>query len=254
MIDKRAVIDESAIIEDNVSIGPFTVIGKDVVIKSGTVIGANSSIEYAEIGNNCKISNSVSVGSPPQDLSYKDELSKVFIGGGTILREFVTINRGSAKTLKTVIGENCFFMACSHAAHDTRVGDNVIFANNAAIGGHVEVGDNTFLGGQSGVHQFCKIGRGVMVGAGSIVTMDIIPYALCCGDRAVLDGLNLVGMRRKKMGQKEIDDIKKAYRILFLSKLLLKDAVSEIEKIDCIYVKEITDFIKNSKRAIARPK
>lgn len=254
MIDASVKIDKSAVIEDNVDIDAFTVIGANVLIKAGTKIGSNCFIEHAEIGRDCKISNSVSVGTPPQDISYKGEPSKAYIGDGTVLREFVTINRGTAKTMKTVIGRNCFFMACSHAAHDTRVGDNVILVNAALLAGHVEVGDRAFFGGYSGVHQFCKVGKGVMVAAAAIVTMDVIPYALCYGDRAVLDGLNLVGMRRNKMSAADIGAVKDAYRILFMSKLLLKDALVEIEKIDSVYVREIVEFIKSSKRALVRPR
>ncbi|MDR2772226.1 MAG: acyl-ACP--UDP-N-acetylglucosamine O-acyltransferase [Elusimicrobiota bacterium] len=254
MIDKNAVIDSSAIIEENVEIGAFTVIGKGVTIRQGTSIGPNCYIEYADIGANCKIYNSVSVGTPAQDLSYKGEPTKAYVGEGTILREFVTINRGTAKTSKTVVGKNCFFMVGAHAAHDTRTGDNVIMANFASLGGHVEVGDNAFLSAFVGIHQFCKVGSNVMVGAGTIVSMDIIPYAMCCGYRAELEGLNLVGMRRRKVPAAEIENIKKAYRTLFLSKLLLADALIEIEKIDSPAVREIITFIKVSKRSLARPK
>jgi UDP-N-acetylglucosamine acyltransferase len=254
MIDSSVRIDKSAVIENDVTIGAYTVIGENVIIKSSTVIGSNCFIEHSEIGSGCKIFNSVSVGTPPQDLSYKNEPSKVYIGDGTVLREFVTINRGSAKTLKTVIGKNCFFLACSHAAHDTVVGDGVVMVNNAALGGHVVVGDNAFIGGQVGIHQFCKIGKGAMVGAASLVTMDVIPYGLCYGDRAVLDGLNVVGMRRRGMSVGQINDVKQAYKILFVSKLLLKDAICEIEKIDSPFVREIVEFIKTSKRSLVRPK
>jgi UDP-N-acetylglucosamine acyltransferase len=254
IISPNATIDKSAIIENDVEIGPYSFIGKDVIIKSDTVIGSNCFIEHAEIGQGCKLSNSVSVGTPPQDLGYKNEPSKVYIGDGTVLREFVSINRGTAKTLKTIIGKNCFFLACSHAAHDTRVGDNVVMVNNSALGGHVEVGDNAFIGGNVGIHQFCHIGAGSMIGAASLVTTDIIPYALCHGNRAVLNGINIIGMRRRNMGIVEINNVREAYKILFMSKLLLKDALIEIEKIDSKAVKEIVLFIKNSKRSIARPK
>ncbi|MDR2192012.1 MAG: acyl-ACP--UDP-N-acetylglucosamine O-acyltransferase [Endomicrobium sp.] len=253
MIHKTAIIDPSAIIEDNVSIGAYCVIGENVSIKSATVIGSNSYLQHCEIGNNCKIFNSVSVGTPPQDISYKNEPSKAYIGDGTVLREFVTINRGTKKTGKTVIGKNCYFMATSHAGHDTCVGDNVIVVNGSSLGGHVEVGDNAFIGGNIGVHQFCRIGKGAMSGAGSLITMDVIPYSMCHGDRAVLSGLNLVGMKRRGMTSAQIEEIKDAYRILFMSKLLLTDALSKLENSSSLYVKEIVDFIKSSKRGIVRP-
>ncbi|MDR2709164.1 MAG: acyl-ACP--UDP-N-acetylglucosamine O-acyltransferase [Elusimicrobiota bacterium] len=254
MIDKTAIIDKAANIDSSVCIGPNTIIGADVAIKANVIIGPNCVIDHCQIDEGCKISCGVVLGGDPQDLSYKDEPSKVYIGSQTVLREFVTINRGTAKTLKTVIGKNCFFMAYTHAAHDDVVGDNVILANYAALGGHVEVGSNVFLGGHVGVHQFCKIGRGVMAAAGTIVTMDIVPFAMCGGYRAVIEGLNIVGMRRLKMAAADIAQIKHIYKILFSQGLLLKDAVGEIEKLDSPFAKEILEFIKRSGRALARPK
>ncbi|MDR0820018.1 MAG: acyl-ACP--UDP-N-acetylglucosamine O-acyltransferase [Endomicrobium sp.] len=253
MIHKTAVIDKTAIIENDVIIGAYAVIGKDVTIKSGTTIGSNVYIEYAEIGRNCKIYNSASIGTPPQDLSYDNELSKVYVGDGTTAREFVTFNRGTKKTAKTVIGRNCYFMVSSHIAHDCRIGDNVIMANYSAVGGHVEIGDDAFISAHAGIHQFTKIGKGTMTSLGTTVTMDIIPYALCAGYRAALNGLNLVGMRRKEIAPEEIDAVKGAYRTLFMSKILLKDALAEIEQSASVCVREIVEFIKNSKRGIARP-
>jgi UDP-N-acetylglucosamine acyltransferase len=253
MIHKTAVIDDSAIIGDNASIGAYTVIGKNVVIGSNVIIGSNVFIEHAQIDNNCKIYNSVSIGTAPQDLSYNDEPSKVYIGSGTTIREFVTLNRATKKTGKTIIGKNCYFMTSSHIAHDCRIGDNVIMANCSAAGGHVEIGDNAFISGLVGIHQFTKIGKDTMTGVGAAVTMDIIPYVLCAGDRVKLDGLNLVGMRRRKISSEEINAVKEAYRILFKSKLLLDNALSKLEQMQSTCVKDIVQFIKESKRGIARP-
>ncbi|MDR2396073.1 MAG: acyl-ACP--UDP-N-acetylglucosamine O-acyltransferase [Endomicrobium sp.] len=253
MIHKTAIIDGTAILGDNVSIGAYTVIGKDVVIGKNVIIGSNVFIEHAQIGDNCKVYNSASIGTPPQDLSYNDEPSKVYIGDGTTVREFVTFNRGSKKTGKTVIGKNCYFMTSSHVAHDCRIGDYVIMANCSAAGGHVEIGDNAFISGLVGIHQFVKIGKDTMTGVGAAVTMDIIPYALCAGDRVKLDGLNLVGMKRRKISSMDIDAVKEAYRILFKSKLLLKDALSKLEQIQSVCVKEIIKFVESSKRGLARP-
>jgi UDP-N-acetylglucosamine acyltransferase len=247
------MIDKTAVICRNVEIGAYTVIGKDVVIGQDTIIGSNSYIEYAEIGKNCKIYNSTSIGTPPQDLSYNNEPSKVYIGDGTVVREFVTFNRGTKKTEKTVIGKNCYFMMSSHVAHDCRVGDNVIMANCSAAGGHVKIGDDAFISGLVGIHQFTSIGKGTMTGIGACVTMDIIPYALCVGYRARLDGLNLVGMKRRKMPLEDISALKEAYHTLFMSKLLLQDALAKIESSKSVYVQEVVEFIKNSKRGIARP-
>ncbi|MDR3274464.1 MAG: acyl-ACP--UDP-N-acetylglucosamine O-acyltransferase [Endomicrobium sp.] len=253
MIHNTALIDKSAVIGNNVQIGAYTVIGKEVVIGEGTTIGSNAYIEYAEIGKSCKLYNSVSIGTPPQDLSYNNELSKVYVGDGTVAREFVTFNRATKKTEKTIIGEGCYFMVSSHVAHDCRVGKNVIMANCSAAGGHVEIGDNAFISANVGIHQFTKVGKGTMTGSGSTVTMDIIPYALCAGYRATLSGLNMVGMKRKKIPFEEIAAVKNAYRMLFMSNLLLKDALAKIERSNSVYVCEIVEFIRNSKRGIARP-
>lgn len=256
MIDKTAVIDKSAIIEDNVKIGPYAVIGEGVTIKSGTVIGSNAYIEHAEIGKNCKIFNSASIGTAPQDLSYNNEPSKAYIGDETVIREFVTINRGTAKTGKTIVGKNCLFMVSTHVGHDCIVGDGVILTNCACLGGHVEVGDGAFISAMSAVHQFTRVGRNTMTAAGTIITMDTIPFTMCHADsasRAVLSGLNIVGLKRKGLKLSEIEEIKSAYRTLFMSKLLLKDALAKLSESSSLYVKEILDFINTSKRGITRP-
>lgn len=254
MIHKTAVIDESAIIEDNVEIGPYTVIGPDTIIKSGTKIHGQCVIEYSEIGQNCEIFNFSSVGKRPQDLKYKGEKTKVIVGDGTTIREGVTLNRGTAAAGQTVIGKNCLLMACCHIAHDCIIKDNVIIGFTTGIAGHVEIDDFAILSSGIGVHQFCRIGKGVMIGAGAMVGMDIIPYATAQGDRAVLAGLNIIGMRRRQMKLSEIEDIKHAYRVLFMSKLTLEDAIAQLEESPSIYVKEIISFIKTSQRGITRPR
>ncbi|MDR3071267.1 MAG: acyl-ACP--UDP-N-acetylglucosamine O-acyltransferase [Endomicrobium sp.] len=252
MIHSTAIIDKSAVIGENVEMGAYTVVGKGVVVGSGTVIGSNVYMEHAEIGKNCKLFNSASVGTSPQVVNCSNEFSKVYIGDGTVIREFVSLNRGT-KTTGTVIGKNCYFMMASHVAHDCQIGNSVIIANCSAVGGHVEIGDNAFISANVGLHQFIKIGKETMVGAGTAVTMDIIPYALCSGYRAKLNGLNLVGMKRRAMSIEDINAVKRAYRILFMSKFLLKDALAEIEQIVSPCVKEVVRFINNSKRGIARP-
>jgi UDP-N-acetylglucosamine acyltransferase len=253
MIHSTAVIDKTAVIGKNVEIGAYSIIGKDVAIGDNAAIGSNSYIEYAEIGCNCKFYNSVSIGSAPQDLHYNGESSKVYVGEGTTVREFVTFNRGTKASGKTVIGKNCFFMACSHVGHDCIVGDNVIMANCSEAGGHVEIGDDAFVSANVGLHQFTKIGKGTMIGANTTVVMDIVPYATANGQRAVIEGLNIVGMKRRKMTAEQIKEVKDVYKILFSSGLLLKDAITEIEKYQSHFIKNIVDFIKDSKRGLARP-
>ncbi|MDR1522915.1 MAG: acyl-ACP--UDP-N-acetylglucosamine O-acyltransferase [Endomicrobium sp.] len=254
MIHQTAIISKDAVIEDNVEIGPYTVIGPDTVIKSGTKIHGQCVIEYAQIGKNCEIFNFSSIGKRPQDLKYQGEHTKVIVGDNTTIREGVTLNRGTAAAGQTVVGNNCLLMACAHIAHDCIIKDNVIVGYSTGIAGHVEIDDGAILSASIGVHQFCKIGKSVIIGAGSMINMDIIPYVTVQGDRAVLVGLNLIGLKRKKVKLSEIEDIKSAYRILFMSKLSLEDAIAKLEESNSLYVKDITDFIKRSQRGITRPK
>ncbi len=256
MIHNTAIVDKSTIIGQDVQIGPYAVIGEGVSIGDGTIIGAHTTIESAQIGKNCKIFPHASVGLAPQDLKYAGEKTVAIIGDGTVIREFVTINRGTHASGKTIVGNNCLFMACSHVAHDCIIGNNVIAANCAAIAGHVEVGNNVVIGGFVGMHQFTKIGKNVMIGAGSMVSMDIIPYMQAQGDRASLFGLNLIGLKRNRVPIKEIENIKHVYKILFMSNLILNDAVEKIkEELGFSpYIQEMLDFISKSQRGICRPK
>ena len=250
MIHSTAIIDKSAVIGQDVEIGPYAVIGENVTIGDGTFIGAHATIECAKIGQNCKIFSHASIGAAPQDLKYAGEKTIAIIGDGTTVREFATINRGTSASGQTVVGKNCLIMTCAHVAHDCILGDN------CAIAGHVEVGDGVVMGGLTAVHQFVKIGKNVVTGGGSMVSMDIIPYMQAQGDRASLFGLNLVGLKRKRVPIAEIENIKHAYKILFASHLTLNDAVAKIEEelSSSIYVKDIIDFIKKSQRGICRPK
>jgi len=256
MIHSTAVIDKTAVIGNDVQIGPYVVIGENVTIGDGTIIMAHATIECAQIGKNCKIFPSASIGAAPQDLKYAGEKTIAIIGDGTTIREFATVNRGTTASGKTVVGKNCLIMTCAHVAHDCIVGDNCIIANCCAIAGHVEVGDNVVMGGLTAVHQFVKIGRNVVTGGGSMVGMDILPFMQAQGDRAKLFGLNLVGLKRKRVPIAEIENIKHAYKILFMSNLMLNDAVEKVKQElgSSTYVQEMLDFISKSQRGICRPK
>ncbi|MDR2709165.1 MAG: acyl-ACP--UDP-N-acetylglucosamine O-acyltransferase [Elusimicrobiota bacterium] len=252
-IHSSVVVDKDAVIEDGVEIGPYTIIGPKTTIQSGTKIHGQAVIEYANIGKNCEIFNFSSIGKRPQDLKYQQEETFVSVGDGTTVREAVTINRGTAALGKTVVGKNCLLMSCAHVAHDCVLGDGVIVGYSTGLAGHVEVGDGAIFSGGCGVHQFCKIGKHAMISGGAKVVMDVIPYATAHGDRAVLVGLNIVGMKRSKMKLSEIDQVKAAYKILFSSKLILADALKKIDEIDSPFVREISDFIKHSNRGVMRP-
>jgi UDP-N-acetylglucosamine acyltransferase len=254
VIHNTAIIDKSVVIEDNVIIGAYSVIGPDVIIREGAKISSNSIIKYSDIGSNCVISSFSSIGTCPQDLKYNGEKTSVIIGSGTVIRECVTINRGTSKTGLTVIGKKCLIMSCAHIAHDCVIGDNVIIGYSTGIAGHVLIDDYSTLSSHIGVHQFCRIGKSTMIGAGSMVNLDIIPYVMVYGDRAKLIGLNTLGLKRRNIDYFDILNIKKAYKILFTSKLILAKAIIELENLKSQHVIEIINFIKQTKRGIARQK
>jgi UDP-N-acetylglucosamine acyltransferase len=253
MIHSTAIIHPDAQIADDVEIGPYTIIGARTVIHAGTKIASHAVIESAEIGENCTIFSHAAVGTAPQDLKYRNEPTRLVLGPRCMIREFVTLNRGTTASGTTAIGADCLFMAYTHVAHDCVIGNSVIMANAATLGGHVVIGDNAFLGGGSMVHQFCRIGRLAMLGGGSMVSQDILPFVQTQGDRAHLVGLNVVGLRRRGYTAETIEDIKGVYRILFMTGLPMEEALDQIEA-SCAgpEVREMIDFIHISKRGICR--
>ena len=254
MIHNTAIIHPSAKISKNVEIGPYAIIGENTVIGPGTKIGSHAVVECSEIGVNCVIFSHAALGTAPQDLKYKNEPTKLIMGSNCAVREFVTLNRGTSASGKTVIGSNCLFMAYSHVAHDCRIGNNVIMANAATLGGHVEVGDNAFLGGLVAVHQFCRVGRLAMLAGGAMVSQDVIPFTQVHGNRAKITGLNLVGIRRNPGLKDSLEEIKSAYRVLFLSGIPMQEALDQLEATNPkAEVKEMIDFIHSSKRGFCRP-
>lgn len=254
-IHKTAIVDKSAEIDSNVEIAPYAIIGRKVKIASGTFVGHQSYIEYAEIGRNNYFTAGAFVGTPPQDFSYKGEETKIIIGDNNIIREGVSLHRGSAKTGLTKIGNNCMFMANSHAGHDVIVGDGVILVNSTGLSGHVIVEDKAVISGLVGVHQFVRIGTMAMIGAGSMVGMDILPYCKAHGDRAKLVGLNLIGMVRNGISRENISRVKTAYKTLFMSGLRMDEAIKKLQSQNiCPEVEKIIEFCQNSKRGITRPR
>ncbi|MDD5021006.1 MAG: acyl-ACP--UDP-N-acetylglucosamine O-acyltransferase [Endomicrobiaceae bacterium] len=252
MIHQTAIVDKSAIIGQNVEIGPYVIIGEGVSIGDGTIIGPHAIVEYSDIGKNCKLFGHAIIGTEPQHLKYAGEKTKTIIGDGSVMREYVTVNRATSDTGKTIVGENCLLMAYVHIGHDSVLGNNVIIANACSIAGHVEIADNVVFGGMAAVHQFTKVGRNAIIGGGSKVNMDIIPFVETHGDRAKLVGLNLIGLKRHKMSSETIDAIKQAYRTLFMSKLTLEEALSRLIEVKVAEVQEIVTFIRRSQRGIAR--
>jgi UDP-N-acetylglucosamine acyltransferase len=254
MIHPSAIIHPTAKIAGTVEVGPYAIIGENTIIGERTSVGAHAIVEYAEIGTGCKIFSHAAVGTAPQDLKYKDEPTKIVIGNNCMIREFTTLNRGTTATGKTVIGSDCLFMAYSHVAHDSHIGNGVVIANVGTIAGHVEIGDGAFMGGIVAIHQFTRIGKLAMLAGGSMISQDVLPFCQAQGNRARLVGLNLVGMKRRGFSRETMEEIKSAYRTLFLSGIQMEEALDQIAATGPgPEVKEMVDFIHASKRGIARP-
>ena len=258
MIHPSAVIDSSAQLAADVQVGPYAIIGKQVTIGSGTTIGPHAVIgDWTTIGERNQIFHQSSVGAAPQDLKYRGEETWTRIGDNNIIREFATIHRGTVTGHgETTIGANNLFMAYSHVAHDCRIGNGVVMANVATLAGHVTVEDNVILGGLVAVHQFTTIGAYAMVGGGTMVSLDIIPYTIATGDKreAKLRGLNLIGLKRRGFSDETISSLKKAYKILFIAKLKLSEALERIknELTGIPEVDNLLAFIERSERGITR--
>lgn len=254
-IHPTAIIDSSAQIGSDVTIGPYAIVGPQVVLGDRCKIHPHAVLEYVELGPGCEVYSFASVGLPAQHLGYKGEPAKVVVGENTIFRENVTVHRGTAKDkCLTKIGKNCFFMALSHVAHDCVIGDSVVLANAALLAGHVQAGDRVFVSGTAAVHQFVRLGTGAMISGGSMVSLDVPPYGLVQGDRAVLRGINLVGLRRFGVSRETVRLVKEAFKIVFYSGQGLEEALSHpIFKSTDPCVNEIKIFLSDPKRGFVRP-
>jgi len=256
MIHPTAIIDSKADIDSNVDVGPYSIVGANVQIGSGTVIGPHVVIQpYVEIGPDCHIFQYASIGAVPQALKFQGEETYVKIGRGTVIREFVTVNRGTGFGGElTEVGEENLLMAYVHIAHDCKTGRKVILANNATLAGHIVIEDFVTVGGLVAIHQFVRIGSYAYIGGKSAVVKDIPPYVIAAGDRAKLHGLNSVGLKRHEFSQETLSSLKKAYRIIFRIGLTLNEAIERV-KAEVEQVPEVDDmirFIKSSERGITR--
>jgi UDP-N-acetylglucosamine acyltransferase len=252
-IHKTAIIEDGAKIGENVTIGAYTIIGSQVTIGEGTSIGSHTVIEgKTTIGQNNQIFSHAALGTIPQDLKFAGEDVELIIGNNNKIREFTLFNPGtSGGGSITRIGDNNLFMGYTHVAHDVIVGNNCVFANVATLAGHVEIGDFVVVGGLTPIHQFCKIGSHAMIAGGSVLTQDIPPFCLAEGNRAVLRGLNLNGLRRRFDNRADIDAIKKAYKQIFESRNPIVEVAKEIlETATNEQVIEFAQFIINTKRGI----
>jgi UDP-N-acetylglucosamine acyltransferase len=257
MIHKTAIIDSKAKISHSVSIGPYSIIGPNVQIEEGSNIHSHVNISgYTKIGKNNNIYPFASIGTNPQDLKFKGEKTELVIGDNNVIREYVTANPGtSGGGGVTKIGNKNLLMIGAHIAHDCLIGDNVVVANNAAIAGHAEIGDDVIIGGNCGIQQFARIGKMAMIGGMTGVLNDVIPYGLSTGNRNILQGLNLIGLRRAKYDNKDIIGLSDAYKEIFATKNLSEN----IRKLNGTIaenplVKNVVDFInKDKKRSICTP-
>ncbi|WP_458700767.1 acyl-ACP--UDP-N-acetylglucosamine O-acyltransferase [Sulfurospirillum sp. 1307] len=252
-IHPSAVVEDGAVLEESVIIGPNAFVSKDAVLKNGVEIMQGAGV-YGDtfIDENTKVYPYAIIGMPPQDIGYKSEDDvKVIVGKNCTIREFVTINAGTKHGGGiTRIGDNCFIMIYSHIAHDCQVGNNVIMANNATLAGHVEIGSYTVIGGMTPIHQFVKVGEGCMIGGASAISQDIPPFCLAEGNRAVVKGLNAVGLKRR-FEKDDIRALQSAFRKLFRSSLAIKDVANELLREDTNEkVQQLCSFILETKRGI----
>jgi UDP-N-acetylglucosamine acyltransferase len=257
MIHPTAIVDPKAEIGEGVEIGPYSVIEKGVSISEGTRIGSHVVIrEWTQIGKRCQIYQFCSIGEAPQALAYRGEPTLLQIGDHNIIREYVTLHRGSVKGGgKTVLGNENFIMAYSHIAHDCRIGNQVVMANGATLGGHILIEDHAIIGGLAAIHQFCRVGTYAIISGLTGVSQDVPPYMMAAGDRAKLYGLNSVGLKRHQFSEQEIKALKKAYRIIFRSGLTLEKAMKAVKEDDIFQisrVQHLLQFIQHSKRGICR--
>jgi UDP-N-acetylglucosamine acyltransferase len=252
-IHQTAIIEDGVILGDNVTVGAYTIIKNGVSIGDGTTIGSHTLIEgKTTIGKNNQIFSHAVLGSIPQDLKFDGEETELIIGDNNRIREHTLINTGTAGGgYKTVIGNNCLLMGHVHLGHDCILADNIVVANSTAIAGHVEIANNVVVGGMSAIHQFAQIGEHAMIGGGSIVIQDIPPFCITEGNRAILRGLNINGLRRRMKDRKDIDAIKKAYKRLFESGEPLKEVANDLlETSDNEFVLSLAKFVNETKRGI----
>jgi len=256
LIHPQAIVDPSARLADDVVVGPWTLIGPDVEIGPGTIIESHVVIKGpTRIGSNNRIFQFATVGEDCQDKKYAGELTRLEIGDNNIIREGVTIHRGTVQDEGiTRVGSDNLLMAYVHVAHDCNVGNHIVLANNAALAGHVHVGDHTILGGFTAVHQFCKIGAHVMCGAGTVVLQDIPSYTLATGNPAKPHGINSEGLKRRGFSAESIRLIKQAYKAIYRQNLTLSEAlerVRELAKLDPA-IEPVIQSLKASSRGIIR--
>lgn len=256
MIDERAIIHPSAKLAASVSVGPGAIIGADVEIGDNTWIGPYVVIDGpTRIGKNNKIFQFASIGDEPQDITYKGEPTRLEIGDDNIIREYCMISRGTVKGGGlTRVGNGNFLMAYSHIGHDCTVGNHVVMVNYAALSGHVTVSDYATIGAYAAVHQFCQVGAYAFIARATYVNKDVVPYVMIAGHDTSACGINTVGLRRRGFSSSAIDNIRRAYKIIFRKGFTVGQAVAELEAMqhDCSEVIPLIDALNQATRGIVR--
>lgn len=255
-IHPTAIVSPEAELDDGVGVGAYAVVGAGVQVGAGTQVGPHAVLEGpTRIGAGNRIFPFASVGSAPQDKKYQGEPTRLEIGDRNVIRECVTLNRGTAKDQGvTVIGSDNLFMAYAHVAHDCRVGNQCVLANNATLGGHVQLGDWVIMGGLSAIHQFCKVGAHAFIANNAAVTRDVPPYVMAVGQPAGAHSVNAEGLKRRGYTPGQIRNIRSAFRLLYRSGLKLADATSQLEGLarEQPELHPIVEFLPQSTRSIVR--
>jgi UDP-N-acetylglucosamine acyltransferase len=255
-IDPSARVQPGAELGDDVVIGPWCQVGPQVRLGDGCILDSMVVVDgWTELGPGCRLHHGAVVGTAPQDLKYAGARTRCQVGGGTVVREYATINRSTTEDEPTVIGERCLIMSYAHVAHNCRLGNQVILANSANLAGHVTIDDWAIVGGVTPVHQFVKVGAHVMIGGGSRVPADVAPYLKAAGSPLRVVGLNKIGLERRGFAPETIAALERLYRIFFRSSLLKEEAVARIRR-ELPALPEIEaflDFVERSERGLARP-
>jgi UDP-N-acetylglucosamine acyltransferase len=254
-IHSTAIVDKKARLADDVEVGAYSFIGPNADIASKTVIGSHAVIDgYTTIGKNNRIFTGAVIGEITQDLKYKGEKSYVRIGDNNIIREYVTVNMGTVKDSSTVVGNNVLLMAYSHVAHDCIIKDGAVIANCGTFAGYVTIEEKAVIGGLTGIHQFVRVGRLAIIGGCSKVVQDVVPYSNCDGHPLKIYGLNTVGLERAGVPQESRALLKKAFKLLFSSRLTVPNALKKIKSDvpPCPEVNYLIEFISKSERGISR--
>ncbi|MDP4892098.1 acyl-ACP--UDP-N-acetylglucosamine O-acyltransferase [Cypionkella sp.] len=257
-IHPSAVVEPGAVIGAGCQIGPFVLIGPEVRLAEGVEVKSHAVVTgWTEIGAGTVIFPFACVGEVPQDLKYAGERTRLIVGARCRIREGATLNTGTAGGGGvTRVGDDCLLMTGAHVGHDAILGDRVILANQVAIAGHCQIGDDVIIGGLSGIHQFVRIGRGAIIGAVTMVTNDVLPFGLVQGPRGVLDGLNLVGLKRRGVDRSDITAMRAAFQMLAQGEGSFLDRARKLsEETESDYVREMTDFVLSaSDRSFLTPK